>query len=271
MTDFLFGLAAGEATEHAAAAAEHATEHAFHIHMPHEWLLPNTPFAISNVVFAEWVIGALLIIIAIVINKAVINGRFTKLRGSLEMLLDFLEGWYGSFIGSREYARKYMPLLGSLFLFIIISNYLGIVPTVGYKGSLFAPTGRWGTTLGLAIVVAIAVQIISIKEMGTWGWIKHLFHLGPLSLLEEFVRPFSLSLRLFGNIFGEETLLAVIVFLAPYIAPIPIMGLSLLFGAIQAIVFTTLTAIYIGGVLEHAAHAHGHHGHEEHGHEAPAH
>lgn len=77
--------------------------------------------------------------------------------------------------------------------------------------------------------------------------------------MEEIVRPFSLSLRLFGNIFGEETLLAVIVFLVPYFAPLPIMGLSLLFGAIQAVVFTTLTAIYIGGVLEHARHAKAHH------------
>jgi len=98
------------------------------------------------------------------------------------------------------------------------------------------------------------------------GWIKHLLHLGPLSVLEEFVRPFSLSLRLFGNIFGEETLLAVIIFLLPGIAPIPIMGLSLLFGAIQAIVFTTLTAIYIGGVLEHAEHVRHAHGHGEHEH-----
>jgi len=254
LNDFLFGMAAKE----------------FHIHMPHPWFLEHTPFEISNVVVAEWVIMAIMIGIAFMINRTVIHGRFTKLRGSMEMLLDFLEGWYGSFIGGRKYARRYMPLLATLFLFIIIANYLGIVPTVGSPGSLFAPTGRWGTTLGLAIVVAIAVQVISVQEMGVWGWIKHLLHLGPLSVLEEFVRPFSLSLRLFGNIFGEETLLGVIVFLAPMVAPIPIMGLSLLFGAIQAIVFTTLTAIYIGGVLEHAhhAHGHGHDGHEEHGHKA---
>jgi F-type H+-transporting ATPase subunit a len=241
-----------------------AAEGQFHIHQPHAWLLQGTPFEVSNAIIAEWVIVLVLIALAIVVNKAVINGRNTKLRGALELLFDFLEGWYGSFIGSRQQARRFMPLLGSLFLFIIISNYLGIFPTVGYAGSLFAPTGRWGNTLGLAIVVAIAVQYVAIKEMGVGGWIKHLLHLGPLSILEEFVRPFSLSLRLFGNIFGEETLLAVIVFLAPMIAPIPIMGLSLMFGAIQAVVFTTLTAIYIGGVLEHAAHAH--HGHDDHGH-----
>ncbi len=260
MTDFLFSLAAaaeGAAEEHAAGG--------FHLHEPHVVALPNTPFEISNMIITQWGIIAVLILLAFVINRAVLSNRKSGLRGTLELLTDFLEGWYASFIGGRKNARKYLPLLCTLFLFILISNYLGIVPTAGYGYSMFAPTGRWGTTLGLAIVVAIAVQVITIKELGVGGWIKHLLHLGPLSILEEFVRPFSLSLRLFGNIFGEETLLAVIIMLAPMIAPIPIMGLSLMFGAIQAIVFTTLSAIYIGGVLEHAAH-HGHDEHHEHEH-----
>jgi F-type H+-transporting ATPase subunit a len=242
MTNVLFGLAEG-----------------FHLHQPEPWL--NLPYMPSNVVIAEWVIMAVLIVMAITINRAVINGKYTKLRGTLELLMDFLEGWYSSFIGGRKNARKYLPLLGTLFLFILVSNYLGVFPTVGYPGSLFAPTGRWGTTLGLAIIVAISVQYITIKEMGVGGWIKHLLHLGPLSILEEFVR---------GNIFAEEILLAVIVMLAPYFAPIPIMGLSLMFGAIQAIVFTTLSAIYIGGVLEHTAHV-ADHAHGDHGQQVAAH
>lgn len=253
MTNFLFSL-----------ASEGGAAKSFELHQPHVWIdLPGLP--IDNLVVAEWVIIASLILIALFVNRAVINGKHTKLRGTLELLFDFLEGWCASFIGSRKDARKFLPLLGTLFLFILLSNYLGLVPTVGSHGSLFAPTGRWGTTVGLAGIVAVAVQIVAIKELGVWGWIKHLLHLGPLSILEEFVRPFSLSLRLFGNIFGEETLLAVIVFMAPYFAPIPIMGLSLMFGAIQAIVFTTLTSIYIGGVLEAArehAHGHGDHAHE---------
>lgn len=262
MTNFLFGLAAaaGAAGEHGAEAAEHK---AFHIHQPFAVFFKGTVFEINNMIITQWILIVGLLVLALFVNRAVINGRFTKLRGMLELLTDFLEGWFASFIGGRQYARKYMPLLGSLFLFILVSNYLGVVPTVGY--GLFAPTGRWGTTIGLGIIVAIAVQVITINLLGVGGWIKHLLHLGPLSILEEFVRPFSLSLRLFGNIFGEETLLAVIVFLAPMVAPIPIMGLSLMFGAIQAVVFTTLTAIYIGGVLEHALHhSHGHD--HEHGH-----
>lgn len=238
---------------------------AFHLHEPYAWFLKDTILQIDNAIMTQWAIMLGLIIMAFFVNRAVINGRFTKLRGTLELLVDFLEGWFASFIGSRKDARKFLPLLCTLFLFILISNYLGIVPGVGYAGFLFAPTGRWGTTLGLAIVVAIAVQVVAIQMLGLVGWVKHLLHLGPLSILEEFVRPFSLSLRLFGNIFGEETLLAVIIFMAPYFAPIPIMGLSLMFGAIQAVVFTTLSSIYIGGVLEAAAH-HGH-GHGDHGHE----
>ncbi len=263
MTNFLFSLAAaaGSTETH---GAEETAHKAFHLHEPYAYFFEGTMFEVNNMIMTQWLVIAVLLVVAFIINRAVINGRFTKLRGSLELLTDFLEGWYASFIGGRQYARQYMPLLGSLFIFILVSNYLGVVPTAGYNASIFAPTGRWGTTLGLAIVVAIAVQVITIKWLGIGGWIKHLLHLGPLSILEEFVRPFSLSLRLFGNIFGEETLLAVIVFLAPMIAPIPIMGLSLMFGAIQAIVFTTLTAIYIGGVLEHAL-AHGH-GHGDHGH-----
>jgi len=262
VTTFLFNLASTEGARE------------FHIHdvWSTGWLAKpflNGYLEINNMIVTQWVIIAVLSAIAIIINRAVINGRYTKLRGSMELLIDFLEGWFSSFIGSRQYARQYMPLLGTLFLFIIVSNYLGIVPTVGY--GLFAPTGRWGTTLGLGIVVAIAVQVIAIKNLGGMGWVKHLLHLGPLSILEEFVHPFSLSLRLFGNIFGEETLLAVIVFLAPQIAPIPIMVLSLIFGAIQAVVFTTLTAIYIGAVLEsHAAHGHGPAHEGEAAHPAPA-
>ncbi|MFZ5813735.1 MAG: F0F1 ATP synthase subunit A [Bacillota bacterium] len=269
MTNFLFGLAAAaaETGEHAAEAGAHGDS--FSLHAPVPVALEGTLFEINNMIYTQWIIMAALLIMAFFVNRAVINGRFTRLRGLLELLTDFLEGWYASFIGGRQYARRYMPLLGSLFIFILVSNYSGLLPTAGY--AIFAPTGTWGTTLGLAIVVAIAVQVITISWLGVGGWIKHLLHLGPLSILEEFVRPFSLSLRLFGNIFGEETLLAVIVFLVPYIAPIPIMGLSLLFGAIQAVVFTTLTAIYIGGVLEHAlhhSHAHGHGHGDAHEHEA---
>jgi F-type H+-transporting ATPase subunit a len=269
VTNLLVSLAEG--TTEAAGAVEAAAEHhLFHMHEPQE--LFKGVLGLNNMIVTQWVIILGLILLGVAVNRLVIANKTSKLRTSLEMAVDGLEGWYAGFVGGRKNARKYLPLLMTLFLFILISNYSGILPTAGYL--LFAPTGRWGTTLGLAVFVSIFIQIMTVKELGFGGWIKHLLHLGPLSILEEFIRPFSLSLRLFGNIFGEETLLAVIVFMVPFIAPIPIMGLSLLFGFIQALVFTTLTAIYIGSVLEHAQHVHGHdddHAHEG-GHEpAPAH
>jgi F-type H+-transporting ATPase subunit a len=268
LTNLLFSLAEG-AAEQAPKAGEAAVKQ-FHLHQPQEVFgAIGEKLHLNNMIVTQWVIILGLILLAFAVNRIVLSNRSSKLRWMLEMAIDSLEGWYSSFIGGRKNARKYMPLLMTLFMFILISNYSGVLPTAGYF--LFAPTGRWGTTLGLAVFVAVFTQIVAIREMGVGGWLKHLVHLGPLSILEEFVKPFSLSLRLFGNIFGEETLLAVIVFMVPYIAPIPIMGLSLLFGFIQALVFTTLSAIYIGSILEHAAHAHGHHGHEASHSEAHAH
>lgn len=250
---------------------------AVEFHEPHVLF---TPFgldflAIDNLVVGEWLIMGLLTLLAVLVYRVVAKVPNTRIQGLFELILDFLEGWLAGFVGNRQEARKYLPLLASLFLFILFSNYSGLVPTAGQAWSFYPPTGKWGTTAGLALFVLLAIQYISIKELGVKGWISHLFELhmgpmaiimGPLRFLEEFIRPFSLSLRLFGNIWAEEVLLLIVATLAPYIAPVPIMGLSLLFGAIQAVVFTTLTAIYIGGVVEAKAHHHGHgHGHDGHG------
>lgn len=225
-------------------------------HAPHPFFFKGELWQIDNVVFGQWLVMAVLIAAAYLVSRKVEKVPRTRLQGLFELLFDFLEGWLASFIGSRKDARKYLPLLGTFFMFILLMNYSGLIPSAGEHWSFYPATGVWGTTAGLAICVALILQWVAIKEMGFVGWIKHLLHLGPLSILEEFVRPFSLSLRLFGNIFGEEILLGVIIFLtAGFLAPIPIMGLALMFGAIQAVVFTTLTAIYLGGVLD-AAHNH---------------
>lgn len=247
-------------------------------HEPHMLI---ASLGIDNLVLGEWLVMAVLVLLAVLVRRALQPLPRTRIQGFFEWALDFLEGWLAGFIGGRKEARKYLPLLATFFLFILFSNYSGLIPTAGQSWSFYPPTGKWGTTAGLGIVVMIAVQYISIRELGFGGWVKHVLELhqgpmailmGPLKLLEEVVRPFSLSLRLFGNIFAEEVLLLIISTLAPYFAPIPIMGLSLLFGAIQAVVFTTLTAIYIGGVLEaRAHHAHGGHGGHHAHHEAHAH
>lgn len=242
-------------------------------HEPHYWFHFLEPLGIDNLVIGEWLVMAVLIYLGVKVSRVVRKVPNTTVQGLFEMLFDFLENWLAGFVGSRQHARKYLPLLGTFFLFILLSNYSGLIPTAGQAWSFFPPTGKWGTTAGLGVVVMIAVNVIAVRELGLKGHLAHLLELhygpmailmAPLRILEEFVRPFSLSLRLFGNIFAEEVLLLIVVTLLENMLktsigiPIAIYGLSLLFGAIQAVVFTTLTAIYIGGVVEAAAH-HGHH------------
>lgn len=224
----------------------------FHLHTPRVIAWPDSWFTITNVTVTEWAVIAGMLLIAALVGWSLRSGRKNRLQATVEWLLSWLENWYAGFLGGRRQARRFLPLLSTLFLFIFICTCVGLLPTAGYADSVFAPTARWGTTLGLALIVMITCQTVAIREMGWRGWVQGLLHMFPLGLLEEFIRPFSLSLRLFGNVFGEETLLAVLIFLAPMFAPVPIMALALLFGAIQAVVFTTLAASYIGDVLERA-------------------
>lgn len=244
--------------------ASHAAEEGLRVFAgPGQW------WQISIVTVSMWAIIAVLLLLAYFTGRQVQKVPRGKLQGTFELLFDFLEGWFAGFIGSRHHARKYLPILGSLFIFIIFSNYSGLLPNYYSPNTehlrwFQAPTSQWGTTLGLSIFVMIACQVVAIREQG-FGHYLHGF-LGPapgpmsilmtpLTILEEFVRPFSLSLRLFGNIFAEETLLTIVLGLAGFtvVIPLPIMGLSLLFGAIQALVFSTLTAIYLGSSI-HGAH-----------------
>ena len=106
--------------------------------------------------------------------------------------------------------------------------------------------------MGLAATVFVATQVYGVKALG-FRYLKKFLQpafMLPLNIVEQFVRPLSLSLRLFGNIFGEEMVIAVLLGLVPYFAPIPVMILSLLFGFIQAIVFTLLSSIYFHEAIE---------------------
>ncbi len=145
-------------------------------------------------------------------------------------------------------ATAFLPVLGTLFLYIIISNYSGLLPLAGELPGFQPPTGTLSCTVGLALVTFLATQYGGFKYHGVHylgHFVKPVAPLLPLMLLEEVTHPLSLSLRLFGNIYGEETVLHQVSGLIPLGAPIVIMGLSLLFGFIQALVFTMLSAIYI--------------------------
>ena len=170
------------------------------------------------------------------------------LQNAMEMIVEKLQGFLSGVIGP-ENARLYLPILGTLFLFIITSNYSGLLPGAGHLPGLAAPTSVLGVTAGLAVCVFFCTHGLGFKVNGI-HYLKHFASpLLPLLIIEEFVRPLSLSLRLYGNIFGEETVVEQIFGLIPLFVPIPFMVLGLLFGFLQALVFTMLSSIYIRGAV----------------------
>jgi len=153
-----------------------------------------------------------------------------------------------------EEGRFAFPLIATLGFFILISNYMGMIP------GFFAPTASLNTTLACALIVVVFTHVIGVKFHGV-KYIKHFMGpiwwltplIMPIELIGHFARVLSLSIRLFGNIMGEELVLAILFFLAGlYLAPLPMMFLGLFTGFIQAFIFCLLSMMYFAGAIEEA-------------------
>ncbi|MXV74905.1 F0F1 ATP synthase subunit A [Candidatus Poribacteria bacterium] len=218
-------------------------------------LIPNTYFAVLVLV--------LFFILATRKLKRIPEGKGQTL---LEVFVGGIMDFFGGILG--DHGKKYVPFVGSFFIFILFLNYLGVIP------GLQPPTADLNTTLALGITAVLGVQIIAIKENGIGGYLKHLAGnppwLGvlmfPLEVVAQLSRAGSLAVRLFGNIFGEKavvielTKLGLIVLIADAIPIIPVQVPMLFFGLfagfLQAFVFTILTSIYIVLFIEHHDDAH---------------
>ncbi|MDY0041500.1 MAG: F0F1 ATP synthase subunit A [Desulforhabdus sp.] len=153
-----------------------------------------------------------------------------------------------------EEGRFAFPVIATLGFFILFSNYMGMVP------GFFAPTASINTTLACALIVVVYTHVIGIRFHGV-KYIKHFMGpiwwltplIMPIELIGHFARVLSLSIRLFGNIMGEELVLAILFFLAGlYLAPLPMMFLGLFTGFIQAFIFCLLSMMYFAGAIEEA-------------------
>jgi F-type H+-transporting ATPase subunit a len=196
-----------------------------------------------------------------------------KLQILLEDGLTALVGMMEQWIGPK--GPRYLPLVGTLFVFILCSNYLGLVP------GFMAPTSSINVTLGCALTIWVYYHFQGFKEQGAVNYIKHFalppgspLWMAPLMFIIEIIshlsRVMSLTLRLFGNIFGEELVIAILFGLVPFIIPLPMMLLGLITGGLQAFIFVLLSIIYLQGAVavEHELDEHGHDA--PHGHHAPA-
>jgi F-type H+-transporting ATPase subunit a len=204
-----------------------------------------------------WLAMAILIGLSLAARFSLKKTAPTGLQNFLETIVGALEDFVVDIMGPE--GRHYLPLIGSLFLFILVCNLQGLFP--GFD----SPTANINTTLALALVAFTTTHYIGLKRHGI-GYVKHFMGpmwvlaplMFPIEVISHLARVISLTFRLFGNMVAKHKLLLVLALLAPYIAPVPILGLGLLVAFVQAGVFTLLTMLYLSGSIE-AAHIGGEH------------
>ena len=207
---------------------------------------------VTGEVIMMWVIIAVLAAISIYVGKH-LQERPGTFQNIVETGVEYLDNFFTSTLGHTR-TRKYFYFLATLFIFIIFANYSGLFPGVGLTKYLKAPTSSLSVTAGLGICTFFFLQGSSVGAKGVKGYIKHfitpIIVMLPLLALDEIIKPVSLSLRLYGNIFGEEAVLEQFYEILPIGVPMVMMVLSLLFCALQAIVYTTLVSIYLDEATE---------------------
>lgn len=207
-------------------------------------------------------IGLIVILIGLIylaklssVKNTIIPDKGVTIRNLVEAYGQFIYNQCNSVIGEDQ-GYKYFPFIATLFLFIFLSNIIGLVP------GFLPPTEFLSTTFALGTVAFVYYNIKGCKEVGTLNYIKHFagplwymaFIIFPIEILSNFIRPVSLALRLRGNMYGDHIVLSVFSDMAPLIIPVIFLFLGLLVSAIQAFVFTSLTMVYISLATAHHDH-----------------
>jgi F-type H+-transporting ATPase subunit a len=225
---------------------------------------PVTPGA--HVIPDYLVMAALILIVWTIVCLIVRSNLSVEHPGRLQVLVEdaiaAVQGMLHDYIGHK--GSRYLAIVATMFVFILSGNLMGLIP------GLMAPTGNINITLGCALTVSVYYHLQGIKEQGVGPYLKHFaappgapIFLAPIMLPIEIIshlsRVLSLSLRLFGNIFGEELVILILFSIVPFLVPLPMMFLGLVTASLQAFIFVLLTTIYLGGAVasEHEQHEHG--------------
>lgn len=246
-----------------------------HISLAAETIFNIFGLAISNSMLTSWVVVAFLLLITLIVRR-----KLQLIPGNLQLIVEIaIGGLYDLFQSvTGDKTKKFFPLLATLFLFIIFSNWIGLLPGVGSIGFfhqedqrevfvplLRSPSADLNTTLALALISFFSLQYFAIRTLGSKIYVSKfinfsnpiMFFVGLLELISEISKIISFAFRLFGNIFAGEVLLAVIAFLVPFwlfIAPLPFLGLEIFVGFIQALVFSMLTAVFLNVATQKTEH-----------------
>lgn len=235
-------------------------------------------FELRNTMIMAWLAILVLTLVSVtgkLSGYRMVPGRF---QAVLELVVEGLFNFFNAVLGDEKKTRLVFPLIATIFLYIVVANWMGILPGVGSITILGMHDGHEmaipilrsmnadvNMTLGLALLAIICVQFFGMLELGMFSYLGKFFvapwkdfagmFVGLLEFVGEFSRMISFSFRLFGNIFAGEVLLVVVSFLVPYVAPIPFLGLELFVGVIQGLVFAMLTTVFLSMAM--TAHDHG--------------
>lgn len=242
-------------------------ESGLHISLAAERLFSVWGVPITNTILMTWVVMALILLVA-----AGIGSRLTlipgKVQSAVEMAYEYVYGYIHGSLESERLAKRYFPLIATIFVFVLVSNFFEFLPiydTVKISNGehavplLHVVTTDLNTPLTLAIIAFFVVEFSGIFTLGILKYGSKFvnfkggamgFIIGLLEIIGNLARLVSLSFRLFGAIFAGEVLLLVIGFFVPYIAPVPLMAFELFIGLLQAAIFAILTLAYIKLAVE---------------------
>lgn len=251
-------------------STETAHESGIHIALAAEQLGEWLGIPITNTLVTSWIVAGLLIVVALVFGSRVrlIPGR---IQTFFETLFGFVYDYVAETLESRDMARKFFPLLMTIFLFVFLANFLEFTPGIGSitydSGHGSVPFLRsvntdLNVTLTLAIISFFAIEMTGILAIGFWKYSSRFinvhspigFAVGIIELIGELVRVVSLSFRLFGNILAGEIIILVATFFLPYIVPVPLMLFEIFVGFLQAAIFSLLTLFFIKLAITEPAH-----------------
>ena len=246
----------------------------------HEIFLNAEPlFFIGTYPFTNTLFASVLAVGIIALGSYVLRRMYAEVPGAAQGIVEFayeeFVGLMDSVLDSRKKSEPYLPFVVTIFVFILVSNWLGILPGVGSLGLveetghghsftplLRSPASDLNFTLALAILTVVAINVFGIMSIGAWKYASKFldfsgpihFFVGILEFISEIAKMISFAFRLFGNVFAGEVLLVVIAFLVPFGAPVPFFILELFVGFIQAFVFSMLALVFIAiATTQHAS------------------
>ena len=229
-------------------------------------LVAEKIFSIGSLPVTNALLLAFLVLVVLAVLAVILKNKLKMVPGMLqnvsEVVIEGALGLMDSVLGDRKKSEKYLPLVFTIFIFILFSNWSGLIPGVGSitvgQGAgavplLRSPASDLNLTLALALIAVTMVNVFAISIVGLKERVSvfinfkspiNLF-VGLLELISEFARIISFTFRLFGNVFAGEVLLAIMALLVPYLVPLPFMFLEVFVGFIQAFIFGMLTLIFV--------------------------